>query len=156
MTGGSVHHGDTPLTHDDPDCPPNRSAFTLTGPSQNLRCWFGKGTQISISTEPFADVPPLLFPSFGLVVGLVCPRHMVDWPQCVCAVVSRCRGPGTQQVPMVVRPSWEQWSLRGCVCQSRSPNPHWLPQMVGEGWEDEGTILWYYLVGLCRCGDGPL
>ena len=25
------------------------------------------------------------------------------------------RGPGTQQVPMVVRPSWEQWSLRGCV-----------------------------------------
>ena len=23
---------------------------------------------------------PLLFPSFGLVVGLVCPRHMVDWP----------------------------------------------------------------------------
>ena len=23
---------------------------------------------------------PLLFPPFGLVVGLVCPRHMVDWP----------------------------------------------------------------------------
>ena len=22
---------------------------------------------------------PLLFPSFGLVVGLVCPRQMVDW-----------------------------------------------------------------------------
>ena len=31
---------------------------------------------------------PLLFPSFGLVVGLVCPRHMVDWPQCVCAAVA--------------------------------------------------------------------
>ena len=31
---------------------------------------------------------PLLFPSFGLVVGLVCPRHMVDWPSCVCAAVA--------------------------------------------------------------------
>ena len=30
---------------------------------------------------------PLLSLSFGLVVGLVCPRHMVDWPQCVCAAV---------------------------------------------------------------------
>ena len=30
---------------------------------------------------------PLLFPSFGLVVGLVCPRHMVDWSQCVCAAL---------------------------------------------------------------------
>ena len=40
-----------------------------------------------MNTEPFADVP-LLFPSFGLVVGLVCPRHMVDWSQCVCAVVA--------------------------------------------------------------------
>ena len=28
---------------------------------------------------------PLLFPLFGLVVDLVCPRHMVDWHQCVCA-----------------------------------------------------------------------
>ena len=27
------------------------------------------------------------FPSFGLVVGLVCPRHMVEWLQCVCAAV---------------------------------------------------------------------
>ena len=41
---------------------------------------------------------PLLPPSFGLVVGLVCPRHMVEWPQCVCAAVGafqldffRCR-----------------------------------------------------------------
>ena len=31
---------------------------------------------------------PLLFPFFGLVVGMVCPRHMVDWPQCVCAAVA--------------------------------------------------------------------
>ena len=38
-----------------------------------------QGTQVSLSTEPFADVSPS-FPSFGLVVGLVCPRHMVDWP----------------------------------------------------------------------------
>ena len=123
---------------------------------------------------------PLLLPSFGLVVGLVCPRHMVGWPQCVCTAVAafqlgpfRCRyfvdmwvaeghtqhddrGLGTQQVPMVVRHSWEQWSLRGCVCQSRSFNPHWLPQMVGEAWEDEGTILRHSFVGLSRGGDGPL
>ena len=44
MTGGSVHHGDTPLTHDDPGCRTNRNAFTLIGPSQMLGCWFGKGT----------------------------------------------------------------------------------------------------------------
>ena len=31
---------------------------------------------------------PLLFPFFGLVVDLVCPRHMVDWHQCVCAAVA--------------------------------------------------------------------
>ena len=31
---------------------------------------------------------PLLFPSFGLVVGLVCPRHMVDW----CPLCLRCCG----------------------------------------------------------------
>ena len=31
---------------------------------------------------------PLLFPLVGLVVGLVCPRHMVDWSQCVCAAVA--------------------------------------------------------------------
>ena len=30
-------------------------------------------------------LPHLVLP--GLVVGLVCPRHMVDWPQCVCAAV---------------------------------------------------------------------
>ena len=29
----------------------------------------------------------LLFPLFGLVVDLVCPRHTVDWYQCVCAPV---------------------------------------------------------------------
>ena len=51
-----------PVIHDDPDCPPNRCAFALTGPSQHLRCWFGKGTQVSISTELFADVPLLFLP----------------------------------------------------------------------------------------------
>ena len=31
---------------------------------------------------------PLLFPFFGFVVDLVCPRHMVGWDQCVCAAVA--------------------------------------------------------------------
>ena len=31
---------------------------------------------------------PLLFPFFGLVVDLVCPRQMVGWDQCVCAAVA--------------------------------------------------------------------
>ena len=114
-----------------------------------------RGHRSALAQDPLR-MYPLPFPSFGLVVGLVCPRHMVDWPQCVCAVVSRCRGPGTQQVPMVVRPSWEQRFLRGCVCQSRSFNPPWSPQMVGEVWEDEGTTLRHSFVGLSRCGDGPL
>ena len=76
----------TPVIHDDPDhSPPNRSAFAFIGRSPILHCCFGKGTQISISTDPFVHAPS--FSPFGLVVGLVCPRHMVDWCQCVCAVV---------------------------------------------------------------------
>ena len=31
---------------------------------------------------------PLLFPLFGLVVGMVCPRQMVDWSHCLCAAVA--------------------------------------------------------------------
>ena len=46
------------MIHDNPDRRPNRIAFTLIGPSPILRCWFGKGTQVSISTDPFADAPP--------------------------------------------------------------------------------------------------
>ena len=93
--------------------------------------------------------------------GSVCLLRMVS--RCGCSLASgmstpsRCRGLGAQQVSMVVRPSWEQWFLRGCVCQSRSSNPHWLPQMVGRvGGGGMGTILWHSVVGLCRCGDGPL
>ena len=98
-----------PVIHDNPDRRPNRIAFTLTGPSPILRCWFDKGTPL-IAAKPLSWVSPcltpctptratrgearghrsvlaqnsllmhpLLFPSFGLVVGLVCPRHMVDW-----------------------------------------------------------------------------
>ena len=45
----------------------------------------GKGTQGSISTGPVYHRPSS--PLFGLVVGLVCPRHMVGLSQCVCAAV---------------------------------------------------------------------
>ena len=38
-----------------------------------------------LAHNPLFMCPP--FPSFGLVVGLVCRRHMVDWSQCVCAAV---------------------------------------------------------------------
>ena len=199
-----------PLTHGDPDCCPNRSAFTLTGPSPILRCWFDKGAPLLAAKPPSWVSPcltsccfflPLDWSSVWCVLALwwtgphcVCVavaaflpgvvrwRHIVDmwvaeghtarWPRlcglfvhrprCGCrpasgmSTPSRCRGPGTQQVSKVVRPSWEQWFLRGCVCQSRSFNPHWGPQMVGEAWEDEGTILRHSFVGLSRCGDGPL
>ena len=150
---------------------------------------------------------PHLFPSFGLVVGLVCPRQMVDWPQCVCAAVaapclvspdgvtlwtcgspkgtqhddpgsvcclciasrcgcrpasgmstqSRCRALVHSQVPMVSRPAWAQWFCEVvCVWQSRLSDPQWLPQRVGEAWEDEGPIWSYFLVDLRRCADGLL
>ena len=49
----------TPVIHDDPDCPPNCSAFTLVGPSPILRCWFGKGTPL-IAAEPLSWVSPCL------------------------------------------------------------------------------------------------
>ena len=47
------------VTHDDPDRRPNRSASTITGPSQNLRCWFGKGTPL-IAAKPLSWVSPCL------------------------------------------------------------------------------------------------
>ena len=49
----------TPLIHDDPDRHPNRSAFTLTGPSPIFRCGFGKGTPL-IAAEPLSWVSPCL------------------------------------------------------------------------------------------------
>ena len=67
----------------------------------------------SINTELFADVPP----SFSFL--WTCRRSGVSSPYGGLApnvFALLCRdvgGPGTQQVPMVVRPSWEQWSLRG-------------------------------------------
>ena len=49
----------TPVIHDDPDCPPSRDAFTLTGPSPILRCGFGKGTPL-IAVKPLSWVSPCL------------------------------------------------------------------------------------------------
>ena len=48
-----------PVIHDDPHRRPDRSAFTLTGPSPILRCWFGKGTPL-IAAEPLSWVSPCL------------------------------------------------------------------------------------------------
>ena len=137
MTGGPVHHGDTPLTHDDPDCRPTVMLLPSLGHRKICVAGLARGHPDSgeaaimgvplphlvlplsgcLSRHPPARATrgearghrsalaqnsllmyPLLFPSFGLVVGLVCPRHMVDWPQCVCAAVGafqfgffRCR-----------------------------------------------------------------
>ena len=49
----------TPVIHDNPDHRPNRIAFTLTGPSPILRCWFGKGTP-QIAAKPLSWVSPCL------------------------------------------------------------------------------------------------
>ena len=50
-----------------------------------------RGHRSALAQNPLL-MYPLLFPAFGLVVGLVCPRHMVDWPHCVCAAVAApCR-----------------------------------------------------------------
>ena len=38
-----------------------------------------RGHRSALAQNPLL-MYPLLFPSFGLVVGLVCPRHMVDCP----------------------------------------------------------------------------
>ena len=35
--------------------------------------------------------------------------------------------------------------------QSQPSDPQWLPQRVGEGWEDEGPTRWHTLVNLCVC-----
>ena len=64
-------------------------------------------------------------------------------------------GPGTQPDVNGVATRLGTMVLRGCVWQSRSSGPQWLPQRVGEAREDEGTIRWYLLVYLRRCGDGP-
>ena len=49
----------TQVVHDDPDRRPNRSALTLTGPSQILRCGFGKGTPL-IAAGPLSWVSPCI------------------------------------------------------------------------------------------------
>ena len=46
-----------------------------------------RGHRSALAQNPLL-MHPLLFPSFGFVVDLVCPRHMVDWHQCVCAAVA--------------------------------------------------------------------
>ena len=66
-------------------------------------------------------------------------------------------GPGTQpDANGVATRLGYNGVARLCVWQSRLSDPQWLPQMVGEVWEDEGTIWSYVLVYLRRCGDGPL
>ena len=101
---------------------------------------------------------PLLFPSFGLVVGLVCPRHMVDWSQCVCTAVSRCRGPGTQQVPKVVQPPWGNGPCEVvCVCVNRGRSTHigyprWSGRVGRMRVRPFDILLWVRVVavmGLC-------
>ena len=66
-------------------------------------------------------------------------------------------GPGTQRDVNGVATVLGTMVLRGCVCvwQPRSSDPQWLPQRVGEAREGEGTIWWYVLVYLRRCGGGP-
>ena len=55
---------------------------------------------------------PLPFPSFGLVVGLVCPRHMVGWaPMCL-----RCCGCIPSLVP------FDRVSLGTCGSQKGTQN----------------------------------
>ena len=46
-----------------------------------------RGHRSVLSQKPLL-MYPLLFAFFGLVVGLVCPRHMAGWSQCVCAAVA--------------------------------------------------------------------
>ena len=48
----------TPVIHYERDRRPNRNAFTLLGPSPNLRCWFGKGAPL-IAAKPLSWVSPL-------------------------------------------------------------------------------------------------
>ena len=49
----------TPVIHDEPNRHSNRSALTLTGPSQMLRCWFGKGGTL-VAAKPPSWVSPCL------------------------------------------------------------------------------------------------
>ena len=61
--------------------------------------------------------PP--FPFFGLVVGLVCPRQLVDWPQCVCAAVDAFLLGFARWhyfVDMWVAEGHTQHDSPGCVC----------------------------------------
>ena len=66
-------------------------------------------------------------------------------------------GPGTQPDANGVATRLGTMVLRGCVCVAIAVlGPQWLPQRVGEAWEDEGPIWSYLLVDLRRCGGGPL
>ena len=83
----------TPVIHDGPDCPPTRSAFTLTGPSPVLRCWFDKGTPL-IAAKALSWVSPRLtshscLVSFDRVSLWTCGSQkgtQHDDPGCVCVL----------------------------------------------------------------------
>ena len=51
---------------------------------------------------------------------------------------------------------WAQWLCEVVRVAIAVVEPTLVTPDGREGWEDEGTILWHSLVGLCRCGDGPL
>ena len=61
----------------------------------------------------------------------------------------------------LAQPSWAQWFCEVvCVWQPQPSDPQWLPQTVGEGWEDEGMTRWHpwwvcvsvlLWVHSCRC-----
>ena len=59
------------------------------------------------------------------------------------------------QVPMVSRPSWEQWSWDVVCVAIAVVGPTMVTPEDRGGLGNEGTMRWCYLVHLCRCGDGP-
>ena len=86
-----------------------------------------RGHRSALAQNPLL-MYPLPSPSFGLVVGLVCPRHMVDWPQCVCVVVA---------APCLVSPDgvtlWTCGSPKGT-------------QLDGHG-----SVCWLCIASRCWC-----
>ena len=87
----------------------------------------------------------------------------VHRPRCGCRPASGMSTPSRCRVLVHCRGQWCRDSLgnngsaRLCVCGNRGRRAHiGYPKMVGEGWEDEGTIRWHSCGYLCRCGDRPL
>ena len=133
MTGGSVHHGDTPLTHDDPDCRPIVVPLPSLGHRQFCVAGLARGHPDSGEAAIMGvPLPHLVLPLSGCMSKRTPTR----------ATRGEARGHRSvlAQNPLLMHPSFSLFGLVvGMVCPR---------QMVG--WSPFGSRYFGYFPVGCR------